>query len=216
MIEILEDPEAIILQAEPRLYLFKGKPYKSVTGIIGEAGFGPDFSMVNEKVMATACDRGSKVHLACSYLDDGDLNLGSVHSSIRGYVDADIKFRRECPIKVIASEKRMVNTRLGLAGTPDVICFMRGHRVIIDRKTSQSVHPSMGLQTAGYKILWEVQHPNQLIHGRYGLKLLSTGQYRLIPHEDTLDMAVFMDALNYVKAKEIRDRWLPRYSKLAA
>lgn len=210
MITLLE-PEDIVLQAEPRAYLSRGSAYRSVTDRIQHAGFGPDFSMVNPMLMEDACRRGSMVHLACSYFNEGDLDLKTVDGAILGYVMAYIKFTEQCPIKPIAIEKKMISKTLNLGGTPDLVCFLAGRRAIIDLKTSQTLGKEAGLQTAGYKMLWESNFPNLMIYERFGLKLKNDGTYKLIPHTDFEDESAFRDMLQYSLAKEKKERWNGKY-----
>lgn len=207
----LLEPDDIVLQDEPRAYLSRGVVYRSVTDRIHQAGFGPDFSMVNPIVMEDACRRGSMVHLACQYFNEGDLDLVTVDEQIRGYVDGYIKFTQECPIKPIAIEKKMISKTLNLGGTPDLVCFLAGRRAIIDLKTSQTLGKDAGLQTAGYKVLWEDNFPNKMIYERYGLKLKNDGTYKLIPHTDFDDEIAFLDMHNYSLAKDKKDKWNVKY-----
>lgn len=212
MIDLIANPEEILLQDEPHRYLQGGKSYISVTGAVEDAGLGEDFSAVPKHIMERAQDRGNKVHMACQFIDDDDLVIETVDEAIRGYVDAYLKFRSQCKIKVVASERKMLSKALGIAGTPDLICFMGGRRVVIDRKTCQRLGRGLGLQTAGYKILWEAtQH--SLIYGRYGLKLSPNGDYKLILCEDVDDEPAFRDLLDFAKAKEKCDRWILKYKK---
>lgn len=199
---MITEEDDIIIQAEPRRYKYRGHAYMSVTGVIDAAGLGPDFNCVPKHVLKAACDRGNKVHQACSYYNDFDLDWNSIAPQIRGYVEAYMKFKMECPITVLANEKRMVCEDLGLAGTPDIICFLRGRRSVIDIKSSQSVHYSARLQTAGYQILWGCLNPKQPVYERYALRLGRDGNYKLQAHEDSGDIGRFMAAFNYVRSNK--------------
>lgn len=193
-IDMLNQDE-ILFAEESHIYSYHGEKFLSVTQVIRLAGLGDDFSAVPGPVMARAQRRGSMVHLATQFYDEGCLDMATVHESIRGYVDAYIQFRKDRPIKVIEVEKRMVDVGLGLAGTPDLICFMGGRRCVIDKKTSQAMSKSMGLQTAGYKMLWNAQHPFQPVYDRYGLRLEKSGKYKLVAHDDYDDELAFADCL---------------------
>jgi hypothetical protein len=212
MIDLIANPEEIFLQDEPHRYLQGGRSYVSVTGAIQDSGIGEDFSMVPPSIMERAQDRGNKVHMACQYIDEDDLIIDSVDPSIRGYVDAYLKFRAECKIKVIASEKRMVSPALGFAGTPDLICYIGGRRAVIDRKTCQRLGRGLGPQVAGYQVLWEATH-HSLIYERYGLKLMADGSYRLVRCEDPDDLAAFHDILQHARTKQTMERWILKYKK---
>lgn len=210
--------EDILFDPEPHAYSVGGQIYTSVTQVIRAAGLGEDFSMVSTNVMEAAQQRGRLVHLACQYIDEGKLDLSSVHESILGYVEAYMLFRKECKIQVIATEERLAAILPALplsrylAGCPDLVCFIHGVRAVVDRKTSSAMGKSMGLQTAGYEILWNYIHPKQLIYERFGLKLNQNGKYKLIPHLDPEDKIAFWDALYRGDQAEVMDPWRRKYA----
>lgn len=211
--------DEIIFEAEPHTYTIRNKVYQSVTQTIGLAGLGEDFSMVNPERLERARRRGDMVHLACQYYAEGLLDIETVHESIRGFVQGYIKFRKKRPMKVLALEKRMAiawkehGEDLYLAGTPDLVCFMDGVRCVIDLKTSQGMTRGMGLQTAGYKILWNMLYPKAPIKERFGLKLTKTGDFKLIPHIDPDDETAFKDLWRHAASVQRIDPWLKKYSK---
>ena len=202
----------ILFDAEAHSYRVGGKEYDSVTQVIRLAGIGDDFSMVSKEVMESAQIRGRLVHMACQFFDDGELDPQSVAEPIQGYVDAYMRFRHEIKIIPLAVEQKMVSEEMGLAGTPDLICFLNGRRSVVDRKTSQYMSKSMGLQTAGYKILWNDLRPGAPVYDRYGLKLSNDGSYKLIRHEDGDDEPAFMAALKVARAKRAMMRWEEKYA----
>lgn len=204
--------DEIIFEEEAHTYTFRNKVYDSVTQVIKIAGLGADFSMVPPDRLEWACQRGTFVHLATQYYDEGRLDMKSVHPALQGYVEAYIRFRSEKPITVIATERRMVNVPFALAGTPDLICWMNGVRCVIDKKTSQNMHKSMGLQTAGYMLLWNWEHTDKIIERRYGLRLEKTGRYKLVPHEDPEDVRAFMDAKRHAESTKHMTRWVNKYA----
>lgn len=207
------DLDEILFDEEPHTYTYRGRRYESVTQVIRLAGLGDDFSAVPQDRMEYAQRRGRLVHLACQYYDDGELDLKSVDGSILGYVEAYIRFREDRPLKVIANERRFVDVTAKLAGTPDLICWIDGRRSVVDRKTSQYMSKSMGLQTAGYKFLWNALHPNSPIYDRYGLRLEKTGKYKLFPHEDPDDSCAFMISLAHAESESRMMPWRAKYAK---
>lgn len=204
----LIEQEDIVFDEEPHIYTFMGKRHLSVTQVIRNAGLGEDFGHVTHEIMDHARHRGRLVHMACQFVDEGTLDMESVHESLRGYVESYILFRKECKIQPIAIEKKMLAPEIGLAGTPDLICWMSGRRVVIDRKTSQVMNKSMGLQTAGYSFLW-AETQGSFIYERFGLRLQSGGRYKLFQHEDPDDHLAFMQALNTPELAQ--ERWGRKY-----
>lgn len=204
--------DEILFEEEQHTYTYRGKRYDSVTQVIRLAGLGDDFSMVSEDRMEYAQRRGRMVHMACHYYDEGDLVMDSIAPEIKGYVEAYVKFREKRQLTPVAIEQKMINQQMGLAGTPDLICFMAGQRCVIDRKTSQHMSKSMGLQTAGYKILWNKNNPTKPIRERYGLRLEKNGNFRLYPHEDYEDELAFIDSLDHARSLQRMERWKVKYA----
>ncbi len=199
--------DELIFTEEQHRYVAGGRVYKSVTQVIKEAGFGPDFSRVDPGVLEAASKRGRYVDDALVYHYEGDLNMVSLHPIVRGYFEGALKFDRECPGKIVAIHPRLYSAELGVAGTPDIVRFVRWHRAVIDWKTGVD-NP---LQTALYFRLWNLTFPRTPVFERYGLKLNRDGTYKLKQHTDLDDDAAAMSILTG-NQKEI-ERWRPKYAK---
>lgn len=195
----------VLFTQEPRRYHFKGKAYRSVTDRIKAVGFGPDFSMVDPITLQRACDRGNAVDLALTYHYEGDLDPKSIDKQIVGYLDGAFMFDRECPGKVVAVHPRVADEGLGVAGTLDIVRFIRGMRSVVDWKTGVD-NP---LQTWMYQILWNLAHPKALCYHRYGLRLKANGKYVLQEHNDPDDGPAAMAIIRNDKAAI--ERWRPKY-----
>lgn len=203
--------DEIIFQQEPRLYLHRGKGYRSVTDYITEI-LGDPFADVPQDRLEFCQGRGNAVHLAGALLVDGELDWNTVDPRIEGYVRAIELFHKECPGKIVYSERRLVSTTVGVGGTPDLVKFIRGRRSLIDYKTSQQMTPRMRLQTAGYEVIHNDQFPNQPIYDRYGLRLNPNGTYKLIPHDNPDDLPAFRAFMAEAKAKEAAAFWKAKYA----
>ena len=173
----------VIFQAEPRAYFYKGKRYQSVTEKIEAVGFGPDFSHVNPNVMEYARQRGNAVDAALHYHYEGDLKPGSIDPAVQSYFDAAMMFDQDCPGKIVAIHPRLADRKLNVAGTPDLVRFVRGRRSVVDWKTGAD-NP---LQTWMYWILFNLMNPRTPVYDRYGLRLNANGTYRLKQHMDPDD-----------------------------
>lgn len=189
---ITQQTDEVVFQEEKHTYTFKGERLTSVTNHIKAAGFGPDFSRADPRKLAHAQRRGNMVDLALVYHYEGDLAPGSVDPAIQGYFDGALKFDRECPGGIVAIHPRLVSTELKVAGTPDIIRFIRGRRAVVDWKTGID-NP---LQTCLYLILWNLRNPYQVCSERYGLKLNADGTYKLKKHENPDDVSVCMAILS--------------------
>lgn len=202
---VMEVEDQVVFQEEPRCYRFQGKQFRSVTERIKDVGFGPDFSMVRPSVLEYARQRGNAVDTALVYYYEGDLDPLSIDPAVQNYFNGALKFDRECPGKIVAVHPRLCDLALGVAGTPDLIRFVRGRRAVLDWKTGVD-NP---LQTKMYFMLWNQRYPNQPVYDRYGLRLKANGSYQLKEHNDPDDGPACMAILS--GNKEAIELWRPKY-----
>lgn len=142
-----------------------------VTEVLAMAGV-TDYSWVTEE----AKYRGSEVHRAVKLANDGTLKRKSVPQKIGGYFSAFEKFKRECSFVPSATEKELESEELGLRGRMDAKGAIRGQRVIVDFKSTDSgIREATGLQLVLYGYM---DNPN-LWSDRVGVQLRSDGTYRL-------------------------------------
>jgi hypothetical protein len=111
-----------------------------------------DFSRIDPTVLERAEQRGTAVHAACHYLDDGDLNWATVSPEIEPYVRAWERFKKETGVELLGIEKPLFHATLGFAGTPDRVVNLYPHKGIIDLKT-YAPDAVTGIQLAGYSYL---------------------------------------------------------------
>lgn len=74
-----------------------------------------------------------------------------------------VEFRTRFPFEIIASELHYISPSLGFAGTLDRVFMIDGKRVLVDIKTSNSLHNHYWLQMAAYKQLWDEVNPLEKI-----------------------------------------------------
>ena len=203
--------DEIVFQEDQHSYHLRGKQYPSVTSVLTST-LGDAFAACPKDRLEFAQNRGSMVHLAVALLTDGELDWKTVDPRIEGYVRAAERFHKDCPGKIVYTEKRMVDKESGLAGTPDIVKFIQGRRSLIDYKTSQQMYPRMRLQTAGYKRLHNALFPTAPIYDRYGLRLQPDGFYKLVQHQDLDDEAAFDALFQEAKAKAKADQWRKKYA----
>lgn len=153
-------------------------------------------------------DRGTRVHKACWYEDEGDLDWETVRPEERGYVEAFVKFKRETGFKSDCNEFRCWSA-LGYATTPDILGVMETpyglRRGLLNLKTGVASR-WVGLQLAGEKIACteriaaqdeEWARRLEYVNGhpypelRWALELRANGTYRQITFEDPEEEAVF-------------------------
>lgn len=144
-------------------------------------------------------DRGSAVHLACQYLDEGDLDVSSLDPELEGYVRSYDAWKRDSHSEGAQRIECPLQDPCGLyRGTPDRILIVRP-RKLIDLKTG-APQAWVALQLAAYVNML----PDPYSYERQALYLSPDGTYSVkqFPKaEYATDLAVFMSALNIVNWK---------------
>lgn len=138
--------------------------------------------------------RGSAVHAATHFLDQGDLSWESVDPVIVGRLRSYQRFLDEVKPIILAIEEGVENTALRYCGTLDRRVMLRGREAVIDIK-GPSRAAWQGIQVAMYAACF----PRPL--ARYSLHL-SDERYQLIEHKDRTDWDVAKAAITLVAWKE--------------
>lgn len=159
-----------------------------------------DFSMIKPEVLEHAQKRGTAVHAACHYLDEGDLDWATVSPEVEPYVRAWERFKKETGVELLGIEKPLFHATLGFAGTPDRVVNLYPHKGIIDLKT-YAPDVVTGIQLAGYSYLELGQQSPLDAPKRWGLWLKDDGKYQLTEFTDRGDEAVFLSCLTIAKFK---------------
>ncbi len=170
-----------------------------VSDAIQAAGL-KDFSRIAPDVLEHARQRGTAVHSACHYLDEGDLDWATVSPEIEPYVRAWERFKKETGVELLGIEKPLFHATLGYAGTPDRVVNLYPHKGIIDLKT-YAPDAVTGIQLAGYSYLEFGPQPTLDAPKRWGLWLKDDGKYSLKTYEDRGDERIFLACLDLCKWK---------------
>lgn len=170
-----------------------------VTEAMQAAGL-TDFSRVDPQVLEHARQRGTAVHAACHYLDDGDLNWATVSPEIEPYVRAWERFKADTGVVIVECEKPRYHATLGFAGTPDRVVVLNCAKGTIDLKTYKP-DAVTGVQLAGYSFLAFGPQRAYDTPKRWGIELKDDGKYGLHEYTDRGDEAVFMACLTIAKFK---------------
>lgn len=175
------------------IYRLRGTVIPSITQVLKLTGFIDDtyFSEWYAK-------RGTNVHLACQYLIEGDLDMGSVDESIRPRVERFEKFLSERKPQLIFAEVPLVNRIFRFAGTEDLFVNLDGVLSLIEIKSGKAKLAAK-LQSAGQKLLINCipQYAGKVVR-RFALELPEKGNYKLIPHGDRSDEIMFLNAVGMV------------------
>lgn len=163
-------------------YHYDGVRLPSVTQIIESAGLGVDYSMVPRDVLERKRIIGEKVHLACRFADEADLDVTSLDPVIAPRVQAYLKFLAETAFEPLGTELALGDVERGYAGTPDCWGILNSAQAVLDRKTLAVLDvPSAALQAAGYLPLIDDFESSPWHRAkRYALQLRPNGTYRLV------------------------------------
>ena len=155
-----------------------------VTGILKAAGL-CDMQWASEDAM----DRGTAVHLACQYLDEGGLDFATLDPALMPAVEQYVEFLDHVAPEILAIEEEVRNATLRYAGRLDRRVSINGREGILDIKGIYRAD-WQAIQLAGYAGCFA--RPM----ARWTLHLPSDGTtYRLIEHKDRDDWRVFQAAL---------------------
>jgi hypothetical protein len=147
-----------------------------------------------------ARQRGTAVHLATHYDDEGTLDDATVSTAIWPYVLAWRAFKLARKVEILEMEKRRVHSRLKYAGTLDRIALVdlgrRRGKVVLDLKTGDQT--GVELQLAGYLDLYRDETGNSEVLGRWSVVLHPERRIPYTVHEFTnpRDFRIFRAALD--------------------
>lgn len=188
-------PELLTFDAATHTYRFMGDVVPGVTSILQPL---VDFSGVPKHVLDAKRDLGKRVHEACHYFDEDDLDEESVEADVEPYLKAWQRFIRESGARVVVAEQPVFEPMQMYAGTLDAVIEYRGERYIIDRKTSVATPISTGPQTAAYqRALGDTS-----ITRRAAVRLRADGTYRFDPLNGADDWSCFAGCLALHRFKE--------------
>lgn len=113
--------------------------------------------------------------------------------------------------KVIAQEMQLVSEVYKYGGTPDAIAEdSKGRLVLLDWKTSDGIYQDYLLQLAAYRILWNENHPEQLLTGGSHLcrfaKAKGDFAHHFFPNLDEAERGFILMRQMYDIDKELKKR----------
>ena len=185
---------------EKHVYSMDGVAVPSVTQILKESGIS-DFSGIDGDTLMHAARRGTLVHSACHYFDDGDLDYHDLDEEIKPYVDAWEKFTKENECKFFSIEEQVHHPAYNYAGRLDRYGIVNNDYVTIDIKTG-SLYPETALQLAAYKealMASDCEVPCET--QRWVVQLKNDGSYGIAVYDGYNDFDVFLAALSVANWK---------------
>jgi len=102
----------------------------------------------------TSKEIGTEVHLQIDqYIKSKGIEFARFsHEKVENCFKAFIDWLSLNKIEFIETEKTLVNTKYGFAGTCDAIAIINGTKYLVDWKTSKSIYPEYALQLAAYRL----------------------------------------------------------------
>lgn len=117
-------------------YTKNNTPYTSVTTILKNYNISPNYSNVSASIMATASTRGKQVHKELEeYIKHNTVGQSQDFINFTKWVTIN-----NIPLNPAYSECIVYNDPYLVAGTIDFMYDEDGHKVIIDFKTTSSIH----------------------------------------------------------------------------
>jgi len=146
-------------------------------------------------------DRGTGVHRACHFWDEGDLDDSSLVPEIRVRLDHYRRFLDELHPTIIAAEREVEHSILGYRGRLDRIAEINGRVGVLDLK-GVSEAAWHGVQVSAYMAAYNSNlNTAKPAVARWNL-YLHDDHYRLIERTDRQDFGVFCAALTLARWKE--------------
>lgn len=133
--------------AETHTYKLDGVKLPSVTQIIKEV-FGE-----REWWSDYFAGRGTALHLAVHYLDQGVLDDDSIDDAIRGRLEGYKLFKNETDYMVLRSEVPLFSKKYRYAGTLDLVLREKIRPINILADIKSSFDPTVFIQLGGYSLL---------------------------------------------------------------
>ena len=177
---------------EKHEYRLDGFVVPSVTQVLKELG------LINARwYTEESRQRGNAVHAACHYLDDEELDYGSLDPIVVPYVRAYEKYKLEREFEPQMIEAHVFDPVYKYAGTLDRTGEDKDGPILLDLKTG-AVNWVTGLQTAGYDrcIPWPIYAGGKTrCRRRIAVQLNNDGNYKIHEFKDRTDDGLFLSAL---------------------
>lgn len=187
-------PPGLTFEEEAHEYRFNGERVPSVTQLLEPL---INYEGVPTGVLEYAANRGTAVHLATEFWDDGDLDEESIDPEILPYVQAWQRFRDESGFVVWRSEVRVYSQRHKFAGTFDCLGVLNGRLAIVEKKTTALLAPATAVQVSAYFRAYNEDKPRDEQAKRcYSVHLRRDGTYRLDEWDAETHWGMFL-ALRY-------------------
>jgi hypothetical protein len=205
----------LTFDAATHTYTLDGTRVMSVTQVLKASGL-INFDDIPESILEAARVRGTTVHQAIQFSNEGDLDLEQFRADFAhydGYLDGWLEFRAQRRFTPILTETRVASRLHQVAGTIDCLGELDGEAVLLDYATGDPARACKSLQTAGYAGLaleWAQTtdadprltafFEKHAFVRRYAVALTKDGTFGLTRYDDPSDFRQF---LTLVEAQRI-------------
>jgi len=183
----------IAFDAARHLYRINGSVVPNVTRVLRDLY---SWESVSAQTLERKRQIGTAVHRAIELDVQDDLDESSIDPQAAGYFDAWRRFGKERRFACRLAERQVGSHKFRYAGTLDLVGDLGGSDVLIDIKITYQLHPASGLQTAAYLHAASEMRLMCASAKRFALCLQADGTYRIQPHQDRNDFAVFLSCLS--------------------
>lgn len=160
------------------------------------------YGTVAQYTLDQAAERGTKVHKACEALDV--YGKVEVSEDFLPYVNAYLQFRREHDVKWNKVEQSIAHQSERYAGTVDRYGTLDGVKVLVDLKTTYTVHKRLAIaQLNLYR--WMIEAEGHPVEKQYILHLKKDG-YKLVEIEKNDDVPRALLTLHRLMEKKRRKK----------
>lgn len=167
----------------------EGKRLPSVTEILKPL-YG-DLRYVKQDLLDYKSVLGQAVHKAIELYTLKTLDMDTLDDQVLPYFEQFLRFCRDTGFVPTETEVR-ISSKMGYAGTLDLIGLLNCRKVLVDIKTTAALSPAVALQTAAYGMAYNAERPASPVVKRYALRL-TPDMYRLQPYDNmAADFATFI------------------------
>lgn len=180
---------------ESHTYFIRGDAWPSVTQIIRDASDEESaYDSIPDHILKRAAEVGNKVHDAVEKYHAEGSALLTDDDRANSYLQGYSQFLMSDMFEWRSSEHRMFCDCHRYAGTVDLVGLVNAKPSILDVKTTSKLDEDyVGLQTVGYKHLWNANREFQ-VTDRWAV-WLKQGDYELVHLDDPLDWPTFEQAV---------------------
>ena len=192
--------QQLTFEEKTHTYKLDGVKIPSVTQCTKESGL-MNLDFVSQDLLAYKADLGNKVHSATEMYDRDNLVIEKLHPTLRGYLDAWIKFRKDTGFTPLITEQKWSHPIYRYGGRVDRIGLFGNDLSQLDIKSGVH-HHSYAIQSAGYTELYNYGKPKkEQIKRRFTVYLKEDGTYKLKEHKDPRDIKIFLACLTITNYK---------------